>query len=468
RRAAGGAHAVPVVVRTPRSHGAAVTRPVPPPDVNRPWLRGELWATSVRGRLPTAGGTARSMPNLEAWTWTRRSPQRLRSPVCSPVSSPCWRSAGASANSAAPREARCTPNRCCRAAWTPCCPCCAPPPSCSTRRTRWSRPAPPRTPWGWCGAGSWPWNRCCGWPATPGATARYARSSWTCPGAVRGAVRRSRSPRGAWRGRRPVEDLTEARRIEAVRRDFVANVSHELKTPVGALSLLSEAVMDASDDPEAVERFAGRMQIEATRLTSLVQELIDLSRVQNDDPLDDAEPVRVSELVAEAIERCRHAAGTKEITMATNVGGREGSGEAGDGAAADGADDLRVWGNRGQLAAALGTVVENAVNYSPVRTRVGRAARSVARTGAPPVGTAVPDPGIGIPEKDKERVFERFYRVDPARSRATGGTGLGLSIVKHVAASHGGDVTVWSAEGQGSTFTLRLPQAPAGRDRASR
>ena len=265
-----------------------------------------------------------------------------------------------------------------------------------------------------------------------------------------------------------VEDLTEARRIEAVRRDFVANVSHELKTPVGALSLLSEAVMDASDDPEAVERFAGRMQIEATRLTSLVQELIDLSRVQNDDPLDDAEPVRVSELVAEAIERCRHAAGTKEITMATNVGGREGSGEAGDGAAADGADDLRVWGNRGQLAAALGNLVENAVNYSPARTRVGIAARSVARTGGPMVEIAVTDQGIGISEKDKERVFERFYRVDPARSRATGGTGLGLSIVKHVAASHGGDVTVWSAEGQGSTFTLRLPQAPAGRDRASR
>ncbi|MFJ9664282.1 sensor histidine kinase [Streptomyces sp. NPDC101219] len=265
-----------------------------------------------------------------------------------------------------------------------------------------------------------------------------------------------------------VEDLTEARRIEAVRRDFVANVSHELKTPVGALSLLSEAVMDASDDPEAVERFAGRMQIEATRLTSLVQELIDLSRVQNDDPLDDAEPVRVSELVAEAIERCRHAAGTKEITMATNVGGREGSGEAGDGPDADGAADLRVWGNRGQLAAALGNLVENAVNYSPARTRVGIAARSVARTGGPMVEIAVTDQGIGISEKDKERVFERFYRVDPARSRATGGTGLGLSIVKHVAASHGGDVTVWSAEGQGSTFTLRLPQAPAVRDRVSR
>ncbi|MEU3950235.1 ATP-binding protein [Streptomyces sp. NPDC029526] len=264
-----------------------------------------------------------------------------------------------------------------------------------------------------------------------------------------------------------VEDLTEARRIEAVRRDFVANVSHELKTPVGALSLLSEAVMDAADDPEAVERFAGRMQIEATRLTSLVQELIDLSRVQNDDPLEDSEPVRVSELVAEAIERCRHAAGTKEITMATNVGAGDGPHEDGDGTT-DGAADLRVWGNRGQLAAALGNLVENAVNYSPARTRVGIAARSVRLAGGPMVEIAVTDQGIGISEKDKERVFERFYRVDPARSRATGGTGLGLSIVKHVAASHGGDVTVWSAEGQGSTFTLRLPEAPASRERASR
>ncbi|WP_405797687.1 sensor histidine kinase [Streptomyces sp. NBC_01506] len=245
-----------------------------------------------------------------------------------------------------------------------------------------------------------------------------------------------------------VEDLTEARRIEAVRRDFVANVSHELKTPTGALSLLSEAVMDASDDPEAVTRFAGRMQIEATRLTNLVQELIDLSRVQNDDPLEDAEPVRVDELVAEAIDRSRHAASTKQITMA-----------------AGGAADLRVWGNRGQLAAALGNLVENAVNYSPARTRVGIAARPVAAPGGDLIEIAVTDQGIGISEKDRERVFERFYRVDPARSRATGGTGLGLAIVKHVAASHGGEVTMWSSEGQGSTFTLRLPEAGAGRDR---
>ncbi|MEU5823139.1 two-component system sensor histidine kinase SenX3 [Streptomyces sp. KhCrAH-43] len=249
-----------------------------------------------------------------------------------------------------------------------------------------------------------------------------------------------------------VEDLTEARRIEAVRRDFVANVSHELKTPTGALSLLSEAVLDASDDQEAVEHFARRMQIEATRLTNLVQELIDLSRVQNDDPLEDAEPVRVDELVAEAIDRCRQQAGSKQITMA-----------------AGGTADLRIWGNRGQLAAALGNLVENAVNYSPARTRVGIAARRVVVPGGDEIEIAVTDQGIGISEKDRERVFERFYRVDPARSRATGGTGLGLAIVKHVAASHGGEVTVWSSEGQGSTFTLRLPEAGSarGRDRTA-
>ncbi|MGW3494627.1 sensor histidine kinase [Streptomyces sp. NPDC001020] len=273
-----------------------------------------------------------------------------------------------------------------------------------------------------------------------------------------------------------VEDLTEARRIEAVRRDFVANVSHELKTPVGALSLLSEAVMDASDDPEAVERFAGRMQIEATRLTNLVQELIDLSRVQNDDPLEDAEPVRVDELVAEAVDRCRHQAGAKQITMAANVWAPDGLDQGG-GRRAGGSVDLHVWGNRGQLAAALGNLVENAVNYSPARTRVGIAARRVSAPGGGGTslafGTgglieiAVTDQGIGISDKDKERIFERFYRVDPARSRATGGTGLGLAIVKHVAASHGGEVTVWSSEGQGSTFTLRLPEAGAARDRAT-
>ena len=248
-----------------------------------------------------------------------------------------------------------------------------------------------------------------------------------------------------------VEDLTEARRIEAVRRDFVANVSHELKTPVGALSLLSEAVQDASDDPEAVRRFAGRMLIEATRLTSLVQEIIELSRVQDDDRLVDAEPVAVDELVAEAMDRCRHQAAAKQITMA-----------------AGGIAGLFLHGNRGQLAAALGNLVENAVNYSPVRTRVAIAARKVPGSRVDTVEISVTDQGTGISEKDRERIFERFYRVDPARSRATGGTGLGLSIVKHVAASHGGTVSVWSVEGQGSTFTLRLPTTtPAGTDATS-
>jgi two-component system sensor histidine kinase SenX3 len=255
-----------------------------------------------------------------------------------------------------------------------------------------------------------------------------------------------------------VEDLTEARRIEAVRRDFVANVSHELKTPAGALSLLSEAVMDAADDPEAVERFAGRMQNEATRLTSLVQELIDLSRVQNDDPLEDAEPVLVAELVEEALDRCRQSASNKQITLA--VGGTSAAGASG------GTEELHVWGHRGQLAAALGNLVENAVNYSPARTRVGIAGRRIAAPGGDLAEIAVTDQGIGISAADKERIFERFYRVDPARSRDTGGTGLGLAIVKHVAASHGGEVTVWSSEGQGSTFTLRLPEAGSARGRA--
>ncbi|MFB7904810.1 sensor histidine kinase [Kitasatospora sp. NPDC056076] len=276
------------------------------------------------------------------------------------------------------------------------------------------------------------------------------------PGAARASEPLAVSVRVAPLGSRLVlvlvEDQTERRRVEAVRRDFVANVSHELKTPVGALSLLSEAVADASDDPEAVQRFAGRMQVEATRLASLVQEIIDLSRVQDDRLMVDPEPVAVDELIAEAIDRCRQQAAAKQILIA-----------------AGGIAGLYLHGNRGQLAAALGNLVENAVNYSPPRTRVAIATRRISSAAA--LGEAdgelieisVTDQGIGISEKDRERVFERFYRVDPARSRQTGGTGLGLSIVKHVAASHGGTVSVWSVEGQGSTFTIRLPagQAPA-------
>ncbi|SFC24849.1 sensor histidine kinase [Streptomyces aidingensis] len=245
-----------------------------------------------------------------------------------------------------------------------------------------------------------------------------------------------------------VEDLTEVRRIDAVRRDFVANVSHELKTPAGALSLLAEAVVNAADDPDAVNRFAGRMQVEAARLTKMVQELIQLSRVQDNDPLTHAEEVPVADLVHEAQDRCRQAATAKEITIV--VGGTPG---------------LSVWGNRGQLAMALGNLVENAVNYSPAHTKVAIAAARVPAKGGDRIEISVTDQGVGISESDRARIFERFYRVDPARSRSTGGTGLGLAIVKHVVASHGGEVEVWSAEGQGSTFTLRLPEPGSARAR---
>jgi two-component system sensor histidine kinase SenX3 len=239
-----------------------------------------------------------------------------------------------------------------------------------------------------------------------------------------------------------VEDVTEARRVEAVRRDFVANVSHELKTPVGAMSLLAEALQDASEDPTAVRRFAGRLQHEAGRLARLVQELIDLSRLQGADPLPDASLVPVDKVVAEAVDRTRTAAAARGISIVR--GGERG---------------LTVSGSESQLVTAVGNLIDNAVHYSPEKTRVGVAVRS--REGA--VEISVTDQGMGIADKDLERVFERFYRADPARSRATGGTGLGLAIVKHVATNHGGEVSVWSVEGSGSTFTLRLPPS-AGAD----
>ena len=243
-----------------------------------------------------------------------------------------------------------------------------------------------------------------------------------------------------------VEDVTEARRVADMRRDFLANVSHELKTPVGALSLLAEAVLSASDDPEAVRRFAARMQQESARLTSLIQDLIDLSRVQIDAPLAaSADKVHIAEVVADALDRSYETAAARRIELI-----------------ADAEEDVAVRGDRTQLSAALGNLVENAVNYSPDDTRV---AVTVKNTGDL-VEISVTDQGIGIPERDLERIFERFYRVDPARSRATGGTGLGLSIVKHIAATHGGEVAVWSSEGNGSTFTLKLPVCVEERDLA--
>ncbi|MFC0864617.1 sensor histidine kinase [Sphaerimonospora cavernae] len=232
------------------------------------------------------------------------------------------------------------------------------------------------------------------------------------------------------------EDQTERQRVEAVRRDFVANVSHELKTPVGALSLLAETVQGAADEPDAVKRFAGRMQHEASRLTYLVQDLITLSRIQGGEPIPAPGPVRIDEAVHDAIDRCNTKASAKDITLA-----------------AGGAEDLVAWGDDELLVTALRNLIDNAIAYSPERTRVVVSAR-VTR-GA--IEVSVSDQGIGIPESAQERIFERFFRVDPARSRATGGTGLGLAIVKHVAVAHGGEVSVWSKEGSGSTFTLRLP-----------
>ncbi len=237
-----------------------------------------------------------------------------------------------------------------------------------------------------------------------------------------------------------VEDRTRERRVEAIRRDFVANVSHELKTPVGALNLLAEAVQDAADDPEAVVRFAGRMQTESARLSRLVQQIIELSRLQGDEPLDLAEPVDVDKVIAAAIDQSAIDAQSKRITVVH-----------------DGERALQALGNADEVALALGNLVANAVAYSPDNSTVVVA----AKTADTMVELCVTDQGIGIPAPELERIFERFYRVDPARHRSTGGTGLGLSIVKHVAATHGGDVRVWSVEGHGSTFTLSLPRSPA-------
>ena len=233
------------------------------------------------------------------------------------------------------------------------------------------------------------------------------------------------------------EDQTESRRVDEVKRDFVANTSHELKTPVGALALLAETIEDAADDAEAVRRFASKMRQEAQRLTNLVQDLITLSRIQAVEPVPDPRPVALDTVVAEAVDRCRMRANARGITLAS-VGSR----------------GLSVLGDEDLLVTALRNLLENAVAYSPEKTRV------VITTRKTPEGHAelsVADQGIGIPERDLERIFERFYRVDPARSRATGGTGLGLAIVKHVMAAHNGKVTVRSVEGAGSTFTLYIP-----------
>ncbi|MFJ5862771.1 sensor histidine kinase [Pseudarthrobacter sp. NPDC092439] len=233
------------------------------------------------------------------------------------------------------------------------------------------------------------------------------------------------------------DDRTEITRTEEIRNDFVANVSHELKTPVGAISLLAEALESSADDELAVRRFAKRMHKESGRLAALVQDIIELSRLQGASVTQQGGPVDVNAVIAEAVDRSQLPAESKNISIV--VGGR-----------AEGT----VFGDQDLLVTALRNLIDNAIRYSPPNTRVGIGVRT--RDGL--VSISVTDQGEGLSAEDQERVFERFYRVDSARSRHTGGTGLGLSIVKHVASNHGGEVTLWSQPGQGSTFTLRLPE----------
>ncbi|KZM70849.1 sensor histidine kinase [Nocardia terpenica] len=232
------------------------------------------------------------------------------------------------------------------------------------------------------------------------------------------------------------DDDSEQARMEATRRDFVANVSHELKTPVGAMSLLAEALLESADDPDSVRHFGERLLIESRRMGKMVTELIALSRLQGAEKLPQLEAVEVDTVVDAAIERSRTAAEAAGITVST-----------------DADSGLEILGDETLLVTALSNLVENAINYSPKGSHVS-VSRSL-RGGH--VNIAVTDRGIGIAKEDQERVFERFFRADKARSRATGGTGLGLAIVKHVAANHNGEITLWSKLGTGSTFTLRIP-----------
>jgi two-component system, OmpR family, sensor histidine kinase SenX3 len=233
------------------------------------------------------------------------------------------------------------------------------------------------------------------------------------------------------------DDRTEITRTEEIRNDFVANVSHELKTPVGAISLLAEALESSADDEEAVRRFAKRMHKESGRLAALVQDIIELSRLQGASVSQQGTAVDINAVIAEAVDRSQLPAESKRIQIV--VGERV---------------DATVYGDRDLLVTALRNLIDNAIRYSPENTRVGVGVR--AKDGL--IAVSVTDQGEGLTPEDQERVFERFYRVDAARSRHTGGTGLGLSIVKHVASNHGGEVTLWSRPGQGSTFTLRLPE----------
>lgn len=231
-------------------------------------------------------------------------------------------------------------------------------------------------------------------------------------------------------------DESENVRMESARRDFVANVSHELKTPVGGMALLAEALIESVDDAEQVAYFGARLHREAHRMADMINELISLSKLQGAERLPDMEPVKIDDIIDEAIERTQLAADNANIELVRG-------------------DRTGVWVNaeRSLLVTALSNLISNAINYSPKSMPVS-VSQNIRNN---VVMVRVTDRGIGIAPEDQGRVFERFFRVDKARSRQTGGTGLGLAIVKHVMANHGGSISLWSRPGTGSTFTLELP-----------
>jgi two-component system sensor histidine kinase SenX3 len=231
-----------------------------------------------------------------------------------------------------------------------------------------------------------------------------------------------------------VEDVSDRRQVDAVRRDFVANVSHELRTPVGALGVLAETLADERD-PGTIGRLCQRISAEAERAGRIIEDLLDLSRIEAEGAGRRAE-LAVAHLVSTALERVAATAERADVRITTDVD-----------------HGLQILGDEAQLLSALTNLLDNAVKYSDAGSVVHV---EVTQTDGD-VAISVRDEGVGIPTRDLDRIFERFYRVDRARSRQTGGTGLGLAIVRHVAANHGGDVTVRSREGEGAVFTLTLP-----------
>ena len=252
-----------------------------------------------------------------------------------------------------------------------------------------------------------------------------------------------------------LHDMSEQRRFEAMRRDFITNVSHELKTPSGAISLLAETITDAADDPDAVRYFAGRITKESQRLAELVHKLIELQRAQDAPAMSDAKPMSVVAMTRESIAANEVQADAKQIGIVLSLNGRVIPVEVPEGEPETLDDDVLVRVGREPFTTAVKNLVENAIHYSPAHTTVSVGIGVVGDR----VRIRVVDQGIGIPKESLGRIFERFYRVDPARSRETGGSGLGLAITKHCVQECGGTISVWSREGEGSTFTIELPVA---------